>query len=288
MSRRKTSARKVTATALKDWPLPDPCDSESKEDRGRVLVIGGSRQIPGAALLAATATLRAGAGKLQLATCEDVAIAMAIAMPEAKVIALRSDRRGEIASASAELLEASGTADAVLVGPGLEASRSSRRLVAAILKASHRTVVIDAGALDGFKNNDGAAAVPVITPHLGEMASLIGTTAEAIGQRAADIAMEFAQSSGAIVVLKGATTHIAAPDGRLWIHTRGSVGLGTSGSGDVLAGVITGLAARGAAPEQAAVWGVYLHGRAGAALTRRHGLVGYLAREISAEIPALL
>lgn len=285
---RRGSTRKVTGTALKDWPLPDPCDSESKEDRGRVLVVGGSRQIPGAALLAATAALRAGAGKLQIATCEDVAIALAIAMPEAKVIALRSGRRGEIASASDELLDAAEAADAVLIGPGVEPSRSSRRLVAAILKSSVGTVVLDAGALDGFSSHGDAAVVPVITPHLGEMASLTGTTAAAIERRAADVALEFAQSSGAIVVLKGATTHIATPDGGRWIHTRGSVGLGTSGSGDVLAGIITGLAARGAKPEQAAVWGVYLHGRAGAALTRRQGLVGYLAREISAEIPALL
>ena len=96
------------------------------------------------------------------------------------------------------------------------------------------------------------------------------------------------EKQGVTLVLKGACTYVASADGRLWIHDGGSVGLGTSGSGDVLAGVIAGLVARGARPEQAAIWGVWLHGKAGAALSARQGLIGFLASEIAAEIPTLL
>jgi NAD(P)H-hydrate repair Nnr-like enzyme with NAD(P)H-hydrate dehydratase domain len=91
-----------------------------------------------------------------------------------------------------------------------------------------------------------------------------------------------------VVALKGATTYIAAPDGSLWRHARGDVGLAISGSGDVLAGVIAGLAARGASAEQAAVWGVALHARAGERLSVRTGPLGYLARDLSAQVPALM
>ena len=91
-----------------------------------------------------------------------------------------------------------------------------------------------------------------------------------------------------MVALKGATTHIAAPDGRLWRHDGGNVGLASSGSGDTLSGIIAGLAARGAPLEQACAWGVALHARAGERLAQRIGPLGYLAREIAGEVPALL
>lgn len=92
----------------------------------------------------------------------------------------------------------------------------------------------------------------------------------------------------AVVALKGADTVVAAPDGKAWRYTGGDVGLATSGSGDVLAGIIAGLAARGADATTAALWGVYLHGEAGNALASRQGRIGFLARELSAELPALM
>jgi NAD(P)H-hydrate repair Nnr-like enzyme with NAD(P)H-hydrate dehydratase domain len=97
-----------------------------------------------------------------------------------------------------------------------------------------------------------------------------------------------AEAFGATVALKGAQTVIAAPDGSVLRYTRGGVGLGTSGSGDVLAGIVVGLLARGADPLRAAAWGVFLHGEAGNALARRHGAVGFLARELAAEVPRIL
>jgi NAD(P)H-hydrate repair Nnr-like enzyme with NAD(P)H-hydrate dehydratase domain len=120
------------------------------------------------------------------------------------------------------------------------------------------------------------------------MASLLGADRADVEQNAAAYALEAAERFGAVVALKGAETWIAEPGGGLFHYAGGSVGLATSGSGDTLAGVVTGLAARGASASCAAVWGAYLHGAAGAALTRRMGRVGFLARELLAELPPLL
>jgi len=286
------AAKKITAALLRGWPLPDPDDSDSKEDRGRVLVVGGSRQLPGAVRLAGTAALRAGAGKLQVATASELAPALGLALPEARVVGLRSDARGGITRLDRQVVELAGRADAVLVGPGMESGAATRRLARRLVDAAAATLVLDAGALDmaavrasGQRRGD---AGMVLTPHLGEMAALLDADEDAIAAAPAATAHAFAGEWGVVLVLKGSTTWIAAPDGRLWVNTGGSVGLGTSGSGDVLAGVIAGLAARGAAPEQAATWGVYLHAQAGARLSRRIGKLGFLAREIAGEIPALL
>jgi hydroxyethylthiazole kinase-like uncharacterized protein yjeF len=276
----------VTSALLRKWPLPDPSDSGSKEERGRVLVVGGSLETPGAVRLAGVAALRAGAGKLQIATGSDVAAALAVAVPEARVLRLPVDRRGQIAGSSAEVTRSARRADALLIGPGMDEGAAAQRVAARLMRGGTGMTILDAGALPAFRRR-GAGAV-ILTPHFGEMASLTGMTVSHIERRALSLAREFATSEHVTLVLKGARTHIANPDGRVWIHEGGSVGLGTSGSGDVLAGVIAGLAARGARPEQAAVWGVWLHGKAGTLLSGRLGAIGFLAREIAEEIPALM
>jgi len=278
--------RSVTLALLRKWPLPDPSDSEGKEDRGRVLIVGGSRQTPGAIRLAGVAALRAGAGKLQIASGSDVAVALAIAMPEAKVSGLAVDKRGEIAACSGEVLKAARQTDALLIGPGMNECSATRRVTAKLLRATGGTTILDAGALKGYAEQRTASVV--LTPHLGEMASITGIPVSQLSRRAAECARDFARTENVTLVLKGPRTYIASADGRVWMHDGGSVGLGTSGSGDVLAGLIAGLAARGAHPEQAAVWGVWLHGKAGEALSNRHGLIGFLASEIPGEIPSLL
>jgi NAD(P)H-hydrate repair Nnr-like enzyme with NAD(P)H-hydrate dehydratase domain len=131
--------------------------------------------------------------------------------------------------------------------------------------------------------------VPVlITPHAGEMAHLTGMDKDEILAGPDRVALDAAQRWNAVVALKGARTVIAAPGGERWQHEGGNIGLATSGSGDVLAGIIAGLAARGAELTQAVSWGVSLHARAGERLAGRFGKLGYLARELPDEIPALL
>jgi hydroxyethylthiazole kinase-like uncharacterized protein yjeF len=163
----------------------------------------------------------------------------------------------------------------------MAATETSRRIATELVSRAP-AAVIDAGALGAATN--GRA---VLTPHFGEMAQLAGCSKEEVASRPAELARELARDRNVVVALKGATTYLVNPAGTLWVHRGGTIGLGTSGSGDVLAGVVAGLIAQGAQPDQAAVWGVVLHGAAGSRLTERIGPLGFLAREIADEIPML-
>lgn len=280
----------LNRTWLRGHPLPDPFSTTDKEDRGRVLVIGGSTQVPGAVLLAGKAALHAGAGKLHVATARSVAQALAVTLPEAMVSPLPIDANGEIAALSGSIQSAAAKADALLIGPGMASGSATDALVARLLRktTSLCACVIDAGAI-----GKGLRALPadvecIVTPHAGEMACATGLTREHIEADPAAVALDFARERRCIVVMKGMPTCIATPAGHaLRIGVR-APGLGTSGSGDVLAGIIAGLLARGTRALPAACWGVWLHGQAGLRLGKRIGPVGYLAREISAEVPALM
>jgi ADP-dependent NAD(P)H-hydrate dehydratase len=284
----------VSAALLRRWPLPQPEDDADKEARGRVLVVGGSPQTPGAVLLAATAALRAGAGKLQIAVGSTAALPLAIAIPEARVFALPEAEDGAIApTAATQIGERAASAQALLVGPGMVHEDAAALLVrAAVPRLGESTLVLDAAGLACLgaeptllRPLDGRA---IVTPHAGEMAHVLGVDRDEVCRDPLRLAARAAADWGAVVVLKGAVTHIAAPGGATYRNRTGNVGLATSGSGDTLAGIVAGLAARGAEPLQAAVWGVYLHGRAGDRLARRVGRLGFLARELLAEVPALM
>lgn len=291
----------IDAAALRAWPLPLPPAAADKEERGHVLILGGSREMPGAVILAATAALRAGAGKLTIATGASVAQLVALAIPEARVIGLRENGNGGFArEAVAELNPLADKVNAVLIGPGMQDEAASAALVRALLprlNGSATSVVLDACAM-GIILHPGGGATPlapfrfehrvVLTPHAGEMAHLTGIAKDDILAAPEVHAARAAQRWNAVVALKGARTVISSPEGERWQHEGGNIGLGTSGSGDALAGIIAGLAARGASLTQAACWGVALHALAGDKLAGRFGSLGYLAREIADEIPALM
>jgi hydroxyethylthiazole kinase-like uncharacterized protein yjeF len=279
----------VTDDLLEDWPLPQP-DASGKEARGRVLVIAGSAELPGAARLAGDAALRAGAGKLALATVASAAAQLAMAIPEARVVALPETAKGGIAPPAIELAqEPASRADAIVIGPGMQDEDATCGLVRALLRSGvEAPIVLDACAINAVRDRGKSGAPVLITPHAGEMAHLLGRSKDDVERDPAKWAREAARQWQATVALKGAVTFIAAPDGKLWRHEGGNVGLGTSGSGDVLAGLIGGLAARGAPLEQAAAWGVRLHARAGERLAARLGTLGYLPRELAFEVPQLL
>lgn len=291
----------VTTELLRAWPLPMPGEDSDKEVRGHVLVLGGSREMPGAVILAATAALRAGAGKLTIATGASVAQLVAMAMPEARVIGLAETEAGGFTpEAIARLDPLADRVSAVLIGPGMQDEAAAAQLVHGLLErlqGGDTPVVLDACAMGtllhappGWDPNENYRfGQPVIvTPHCGEMAHLTGIAKPDIVSGPDARALASAAEWNAVVALKGARTVIASPDGELWQHEGGNVGLGISGSGDTLSGIITGLAARGASLAQAACWGVALHARAGERLAERMGVLGYLAREIPDEIPALL
>jgi hydroxyethylthiazole kinase-like uncharacterized protein yjeF len=291
----------VDAALLHDWPLPMPGAEGDKEERGHVLILGGSREMPGAVILAATAALRAGAGKLTVATGKSVAQLVALAMPEARVIGLaESAAGGFLPEAIARLDPLAERVNAVLIGPGMQDEVATAALVHGLLErlhASDTAVVLDACAMGALLYpppgwQQGSAfrfrQPVVLTPHCGEMAHLTGSDKGQLVLAPDQPAHDAAAAWNAVLALKGARTLIANPDGALWQHEGGNVGLAISGSGDTLAGIIAGLAARGAALEQATCWGVALHARAGERLAARMGVLGYLAREIPDEIPALM
>jgi hydroxyethylthiazole kinase-like uncharacterized protein yjeF len=285
MTQPQPEAIDITPQRLRDWPLPLPDADGDKEDRGRLLIVGGSSELPGALVLAADAALRAGAGKLVLATAATVAGALAIRIPEARVIGLpETEQRGLVLDDAARL---PSHFDAVLIGPGLQDEPAAKQLVSSLRAHIGAPFILDALAMSSVVDTRFKTPV-LLTPHAGEMSHLTGIAKESVCDEAARIAREWAQRWQANVALKGPTTYIAKADGKLWRYCSHNPGLAVSGSGDVLAGIIAGLAARGAALEQAAAWGVALHAAAGDALANTTGPLGFLARELPAQIPALL
>jgi len=288
----------IDQAMLRAWELPMPTPNSDKEGRGHVLVLGGSREMPGAVILAATAALRAGAGKLTIATGRSVAQLVALALPEARVIGLaETDTGGFTQEAVATLDPLADKVTAVLIGPGMQDEPATAALVHALLPrlaGSDTSVVLDACAMGTVLfPPDGDAPFRfgqpvVLTPHAGEMAHLSGQDKDAIVADPDQHGRAATARWNAIVALKGARTVITAPDGASWENEGGNIGLATSGSGDTLAGIIAGLAARGATLAQATCWGVALHAQAGERLALQFGQLGYLAREIPGEIPFLL
>ena len=272
--------------------LPQP-EEGSKDLRGRITIIGGSREVPGAVLLAALGAMRAGAGKLQIMTAQSCALTIGVAMPEALVIGLPETEAGGLSGdAISSKLDRLLAADTILIGPGMVEERDCEDALGLILGVENDAVVIvDAGALPNIMKlaqlSHSRRGKVILTPHAGEMATLLGVSREEVEGDALGAARHVAHKLGAVVVMKGSTSFVVSP-GQNWRYDGGTVGLATSGSGDVLAGIIAGLAARGTPATDAAIWGVYLHGEAGAALSREVGPLGFLAREIPGCIPRLL
>lgn len=277
------SAVPLTPAELRAWALPER--SGSKDDRGGVLVVGGARPTPGAVVLAGTAALRIGAGRLTLAVASSVAAACAAGFPEAGVLSLPEGPDGSPTGAAAPGLDQEITrTDAVVVGPGLDEPGGAAALLSTVLAAAAADtgVVIDAFALGVLPGLD--VELPertVLTPNLTEAARLLDQ--DEVDPE--DAAVLVAERYGSVVSCAG---QIAHPDGGRWVTASGHPGLGTSGSGDVLAGAIGGLLAGGCPPEQAAAWGTAVHATAGDRLAARIGPLGFLARELTEEIPGLL
>jgi ADP-dependent NAD(P)H-hydrate dehydratase len=277
--------------ALDANPLPHVVDGD-KETKGRILIIAGSREVPGAVLLAARAAMRAGAGKLRIATVESIAPHVAVAMPEAMVVGLPEHRDGGFAgSAVAKIEEIASEADAIVAGPGMSPGNICER-ISDVLLGSPASLALDAGILRSLqpleKSELNRPAMPILLPHAGELANLLEIDEAKVEADPIEAGHRAAQLYCSVVLVKGVTSHVVHPDGRAWTYEGGAPGLGVSGSGDVLAGIVGGLLSRGADPLAALLWGVWLHGEAGAALAKEIGPIGFLAREIAEEIPGLL
>lgn len=277
--------------ALNQHPLPPVVDGD-KHSKGRILVLAGSRDVPGAALLTATAAMRAGAGKLKIATVESAATALAVATPEAMVLGLPEASDGGFANGAVDQVrKLLGEVDAVVAGPGVKRSDVCKRIAGTLIEAKV-ALALDVALLETLEplhdREFERSSPPVLLPNAGELAALLDCEPDQVEADPITCGIRAAELYRSLVLVKGVTSHVVTPGGECWTYDGGAPGLGVSGSGDILAGIVGGLLARGAEPLNALLWAVWLHGEAGARLAKKVGPIGFLAREVADEIPALL
>lgn len=269
--------------------LPRRSGNCHKGDAGRVVVVAGSPGFTGAAALAAQAAVKAGAGLVSLLTPLCSREVLAVKLTEVMVEGLIERMPGVLGGGAVNaVLEQAGRADVLAIGPGLGTSSSTATVIREILQAAEVPVVIDADALTALQGYTGILstlrAPKVLTPHPGELGRLLDLTPAEVDARRVELAGQYAVEWDAVLVLKGAPTVIGCPDGSVYLNTTGNSAMATGGCGDVLTGIIAGLAAQGIALQEAALAGVYLHGLAGD-IASKGGTIGLAAGEISAALP---
>jgi NAD(P)H-hydrate epimerase len=277
-----------------DWAraaLPERPLVSNKGSFGRVMVVAGSEAYTGAATLAALGALRAGAGLTTLATLPLVRAAVAAQLPEVTFVTLPETNAEPARGASDAVVAALNDYDVLLLGPGLGQSDGAQALVRGLVAspaAEETPLVIDADGLNILARDpawpESIRGVAILTPHPGEFARLAGLTVADVQSRRLELARQYAAAWGQTVVLKGAETVIAAPDGRVLLSPFANAALATAGTGDVLAGAIAGLVAQGLDALSAAGLGVYLHGDAAELYAAEYGPSGLLASEVASGI----
>jgi len=263
-----------------------------KGNCGKVLIIAGSKGLTGAATLTSKAAVRSGAGLVTLGVAESLHDIMESKLTEVMTKPLAEVAVGVIGQdAVFDIGELSSQSDIVAIGPGLGRHAETMTAVRQIIKNVEKPLVIDADALYALINYTHilteAKAVPVLTPHSGEMARLVGLTAAEVDQDRVYITRQAAVEWGSIIILKGARTVVAFPDGEVYININGNAGMATGGTGDVLTGVIAGLMAQGLSSHEAALVGVYIHGLAGD-IVARGGMIGMNASDLIRALPAAI
>ncbi len=268
---------------------PRPADAH-KGDFGKVCIIAGSVGFSGAAALAGRAALRAGAGLVRVAAPESVLPVVAAIEPCYTTIALPEDNAGRISEkAAGKILEAAGENDAAAFGPGVGVSSGLRTNLELLLEQENLRLVIDADGLNNLahiKNwHEKPVAELILTPHPGEMKRLwSGLFREPLPHSRQEQAMQFAQRTKSLVVLKGAGTVVTDGE-KIYTNKTGNPGMATAGAGDVLTGVITALLGQGLNNFDAAVLGVYIHGLAGDIAAGKFGQISLIATDIIDALP---
>ena len=277
----------LTKDAMRALVAPRAQDSH-KGDYGHVLVVAGSPGKTGAAVLAAEAALRSGAGRVTVAAPASCVQTIAGLGVEFMTLALPEDASGLIDPSAVEHVLAFG-ADVIAVGPGLGRSRGVRAFVHALTEQCAVTLVLDADAVVAFAGEADRLmardeADIIITPHPGEMAALVGLPVEELQDQRVSIARDFAATHHVHVILKGHRTIVATPDGRSFVNLTGNAGMATAGAGDVLTGVVAGWAGQLLDAEAACKLGVYVHGLAGDLAEADEGEIGMIAGDIVARL----
>jgi hydroxyethylthiazole kinase-like uncharacterized protein yjeF len=284
----------VGATDLpEDLKLPERPDDAHKGTFGEVVVVAGSLGYTGAAYLTASGAARAGAGYVRLLAAESIYPILAIKCTEVVVTQVPEVGQGVLGHAGLEpIMRLCRAGDACIIGPGLGREYSTRRMVLDLLAQVNTPAVVDADALNALagqpKQMTRMRRRLILTPHPTEMSRLCGLSVEEIQADRTGVAARFAKEWGQVVVLKGAGTVIADPDGRVHVNTHRNPALATAGTGDVLAGVIGGFLAQGLEPFAAAVSGVYVHGAAGEEAAANLGDTGVLASDLLPLIPRVI
>jgi NAD(P)H-hydrate epimerase len=282
------------ATALEmAGRLPERDPRAHKRSVGRVLVVGGSTGLTGSVALSARAATRSGAGYVQLLVPESLATLYAIKLTEEMALPMRESRVGTLGLDALEpILERARSGDVMVLGPGLSRHADAAELARRLVARSSCPVVLDADGLNAFEGRTGeflqGGATRVLTPHLGEMARLTGETAAALEARRLEAALEWAVRWKSVVVLKGAPTVTASPEGTATVNPTGNPGMATAGTGDVLSGVIAALIGQGLSAYDAARLGVFVHGLAGDQLAATRGPVGFAAGDLAEALPGAL
>lgn len=264
------NAKKEIASITSEWQsvFPKREKQAHKGDFGRVFILAGSRGLCGAGLLAAMGALRSGAGLISLGTPEECAALVLQRIPEVMVKPLAQNSEGSLASSGFSQIESylSGQ-NVVALGPGLSQQPDTQALIRRLVSASKIPVVLDADGLNAFQNfrhELQSVKVPlVLTPHPGEFARLFARPASESEEGRKRLAVEGARETGATLVLKGAGTVVAGPEGRVFVNPTGNPGMAKGGSGDILTGMIASFIAQGIPVFEAAKFGVFIHGLSG-------------------------
>lgn len=262
--------------------------SGHKGNYGHLLMLAGSPDMPGAAILAAKGALRSGVGLLSAALPQGARRAFSTVCPEVMFVSAAENADGVFTPDAAERI-CDFTANALLVGPGLGSNPDTKELVRSVIANYGGRMVIDADGLNALVGHTELLAQtkkpPVITPHPGEMARLCGLTVAEVQSNRVETALTYARKWQTVLVLKGAGTLIADPEGRLFVNPTGNAGMATGGSGDVLAGVIGALLAQNLPTAIAAALGVYLHGKAGDLAAAKSSKLALSASMIAGFLP---
>ncbi|KYZ75235.1 bifunctional ADP-dependent (S)-NAD(P)H-hydrate dehydratase/NAD(P)H-hydrate epimerase [Anaerosporomusa subterranea] len=281
----------VTAEDVRSL-LPLRAPDAHKGSCGRVGVIAGSQGMTGAAVLASTGALRSGAGLVTLGIAASLNPVLEVKLTEVMTCPWPENADGALGAKSVPYMdELAMQSDVTLIGPGLGRREETQTAIRQFIKEARRPLVIDADALTALSVDinilQQTEALAVLTPHPGEMAMLTGLTVEEISQDRLYVARQAAIDWASIVVLKGAGTVVAFPDGEVYLNSTGNPGMATGGTGDVLAGIIASFIAQGLSSHDAAVAGVYVHGLAGDIAADR-GMIGMTAGDLAEAIPAAI
>lgn len=249
-----------------------------KGDFGHAWIIAGSSGMAGAGCLAAAAAMRSGAGKTTWVTTREAYRVMGRAIPEVMSATFEADARGSLPARAVPAIvrRTLASAQAVGIGPGLGRTPAVRRLVRALLAQARIPLIVDADALWALEGNleslKRTRAQVILTPHAGEFARLFGTPPSASAAERGSVAKRIANQYHCVLVCKGSASRVVIPGQKTFVNTTGNPGLAKGGSGDVLTGILTGLAARGFETGSAARLGVWAHGRAADLAVRKSSL----------------